>query len=61
MRHQQRCGHSFAGNVTNGEKERLAIAQNDQFAVIAAYGAHGLVAVLRVPAFQGDVPGRQEL
>ena len=46
--------------MTNLAVKPLAVPQGQQFAVIAADRSHGPVAVLSVPAVQGDVRRRQE-
>src|SRR4051812_48220559 len=61
VRHQQRGRYALAGNVAYSEKDRFAIVENNQFAVIATDRTHRLIAELCVPALQRDIPGRQEL
>ncbi len=50
--HQHGSGHTFAGNVS--EQEKQSVVRFEQVAVIAAHHARRLIVKLHVPARRGE-------
>src|ERR1700761_759499 len=59
LRHEQRRGDAFAGDVAEEEVERAVVL--DEITVVATDCAKGSVVVVRVPAAGAELVWRQEL
>ena len=61
MRHEQRSGDAFAGDITEQEDEfAVVMRRENQIAIIAADHSGGMVAVVDAPILEADVAARQQ-